>query len=132
MVSVPVRVLAVLVVNWNRTVPAPVPLAPDVTVIHGSLLRAVHVHPPDTDTVTSELPAAAGTVCASGEIEAAQGAASCVMRTWLSLMTISPSRAEANEFGATRKSTLPLPCPDVGARSEIQLAWVDTVHSHSG
>jgi hypothetical protein len=36
----------------NPTVPFPLPIAPDVTVIQGSLLAAVHVHPFMADTLT--------------------------------------------------------------------------------
>lgn len=45
MVSVPVRAVVLLFAAMEKaTVPLPVPLAPEVTVIHdGSLLTAVHV-----------------------------------------------------------------------------------------
>lgn len=45
MVKVPVRAVVLLLAAMeNATVPLPVPLAPEVTVIHeGALLTAVHV-----------------------------------------------------------------------------------------
>ena len=53
---VPVRpVVKVLAALVNVTVPAPVPLAPAVTVIQGALLTAVHAQP--LPAVTLVLPA---------------------------------------------------------------------------
>jgi hypothetical protein len=131
-VSVPVRELPEFAGTRNATVPLPFPLAPEVIVMNGALLVAAHVHPLGAPTATLLSPAAEPTVCSVGVSVNRHGAASCMMRTRLSLMTISASRAAAPPFGATRKSTLPLPCPDEGETSRIQLVCVDTLHSHSG
>jgi hypothetical protein len=59
-VSVAVRgVVLVFADALNATVPAPVPLAPPVTVSHGALLLAVQPHPPNPDTFTEPVPPAA-------------------------------------------------------------------------
>jgi hypothetical protein len=42
MLSVPVRCAPVFAATLNATVPLPVPLAPEVMVIHEALLVAVH------------------------------------------------------------------------------------------
>ena len=60
------------------TVPLPVPLAPDVTVIHESLLDAVHVQVLLVDTVTDPVPAGASTRSLFGEIEYEHTSAACV------------------------------------------------------
>ena len=49
-----------------------------------------------------------------------------------SLTTISPSRSARCGLGAALNATCPLPCPDAGDSEEIQLAWLDAVHPHSG
>ena len=58
--------------------PLPVPLAPDVTVIHESLLAAVHVHVLLVDTLIVPPPAAAETLKLFSEIEYEQTMAACV------------------------------------------------------
>src|SRR5262247_3671662 len=100
--------------------------------IHSALLRAVHLHPFNTDTATLASRVLGGSVCASGVSVKRHGAASCITRTWLSLTTISPSRIDGAGFGAAWNATVPFPCPDAGERSEIQFACVETVHAHSG
>jgi hypothetical protein len=70
MVSVPVRAGPVFGSTLNRTEPFPLPLAPDVMLIHGALLVAVHVQPPVVDTCTFvSLSPLAGTDRAVGSIE---------------------------------------------------------------
>ena len=51
-VSVPVRAAPVLEATLNATEPLPVPVAPDVTVIHEALLLAVHWQVLAAETVT--------------------------------------------------------------------------------
>jgi len=51
----------------NVTVPDPLPVAPEVMVIHEALLALVHAHPPPAVTATLPLPPAGGTVCVSGD-----------------------------------------------------------------
>jgi hypothetical protein len=103
-----------------------------VIVIHEALLVAVHVQPFNVDTATLAVTELELTVWASGAIVSGHGAASCITRTWLSLTTISPARVEGVGFAAARNATLPLPWPETGETSEIQLGWLETVHSHSG
>ena len=68
----------------------------------------------------------------SGRSSNRQGAACCETRTRLSLTTISPSRTEGRGLGATRNSTVLVPCPEVGDSPESQFAPVDTSQGHSG
>jgi hypothetical protein len=56
MVSVPLRAPPVLAATLNPTDPLPVPLAPDVMLIHDAFDAAVHPHPLVVDTATG-LPA---------------------------------------------------------------------------
>src|SRR5690348_16140538 len=69
MVIVPVRrapVVFAAMLNW--TDPPPLPVAPAVSVIHGTLLEAVHVQPALAVTVTVPLPPACATSCEEGAI----------------------------------------------------------------
>jgi len=61
-VSVPLREAAVLAATVNDTDPFPLPDAPEVTVIHGTLLLAVHAQPPAVVTFVVPEPPDAGTV----------------------------------------------------------------------
>jgi hypothetical protein len=56
------RLAPALAAAVNATVPLPLPLAPDVIVIHVALVTAVHVHPTGADTLNEPLPPAGGTV----------------------------------------------------------------------
>lgn len=67
-VIVPDRDGPVVAATLNCTVPLPEPLLPCVTVIHGTLLVAVHAQPPGAVTATEPVPPAGATVCASGAI----------------------------------------------------------------
>jgi hypothetical protein len=109
----------------------PLPDAAEVTVIHVSLLCALHVHPL-LEMATLASPAPAPSTWSSGAIAKRQGAASCTTRTCVSLTTISPSRVAAVGLVAAVNSTLPLPCPDAGDRSETQPSGAVTVQAHSG
>jgi hypothetical protein len=51
-VSVPFRTAPVLAATLKFTFPGPVPLAPEVTVIHVAVLDADHAHPDVVDTLT--------------------------------------------------------------------------------
>jgi len=53
-VSAPVRAAPAFAAAVNATVPLPLPVAPDVIVIHGALLLAVHRQP--AVVVTFEVP----------------------------------------------------------------------------
>jgi hypothetical protein len=77
---VPVRdVPAVFAATLSDTVPLPVPLAPDDTVIHDALLEAVRAQPVVPVTVTLTVPPAAATlVPVDDSVNAVQVAADCV------------------------------------------------------
>jgi hypothetical protein len=66
MVSVPLRALPVLAATVNATEPLPVPLAPAVTEIHGTLLMAVQAQPAALVTATLPLPPGAGIEASGG------------------------------------------------------------------
>jgi hypothetical protein len=69
MVSVAVRWVApVLADAANATLPAPLPLAPELTVSHVALLVAVHVHPVRPVTATDPVAAAAVSAWVVAEI----------------------------------------------------------------
>jgi hypothetical protein len=52
MVNVPVRFFPVLAATLKRTVPLPLPVAPEVIVIHESWLVAVQPQPVPAETAT--------------------------------------------------------------------------------
>ena len=58
-VNVPVRALPLFEATVNPTDPLPVPVAPDVTVIHDTALVAVQVQAAGVDTATEPVPPAA-------------------------------------------------------------------------
>jgi hypothetical protein len=58
-VTVPVRAVDVLAVTLNVTVPLPFPLPPDITLIHGALVTAVHTQPLEVVTDVVVVPPAA-------------------------------------------------------------------------
>lgn len=73
-VTVPVRSAPVFAVRLRTTVPLPVPDAPEVTVIHGALLAAVHEHPSSVITLTVPWAGSGPMFASVGEIEYVQGA----------------------------------------------------------
>jgi hypothetical protein len=68
-VSVPVRAAPTFDANRYETLPFPVPVAPDVIVIHEALLSAVHGHVLIVDTPTVPVPSPTGTLSPDDEIE---------------------------------------------------------------
>lgn len=69
-VIAPVRRAPVLFAATEKlTVPLPLPLAPDVIVIHGALLTAVHAQPTGALTLEVPLPPPAGNEWFIGETE---------------------------------------------------------------
>ena len=67
-VTVPARcVVPVFAAIEYPTVPLPLPLAPEVIVIHGTLLDAVHAHPAAAVTVDVRAPPLASAACVRGE-----------------------------------------------------------------
>jgi len=141
MVSVPVRAAPVLLAAVNVTDPLPVPVAPDVTVIHSAALVAVHWHVLPAETVTG-VPAPPGALMfwLVGEIvalHAGGGGGGAGMVTpdcvtvgrWLAT-AIVPLRA-APSFRATVKLTVPVPVPVGDDVSAIQPTSTVAVHRHS-
>ena len=92
----------------------------------------LQVHPSTVVTTTSTDVAAAPTESETGVRTNEQAVPGCVSRTATSLMRMSACRAAAVGFGPVRNWICPLPWPDVGERSVIQLACVAAVHAHSG
>jgi len=94
-VIVPLRdVVPGFAVTSYETVPFPLPLAPAVTVIHATLLTAVHVHPVPTETLT--VPDAAAAVvrfAESGETRKLQGRPTWVIVNVCPPMVSVPVRA---------------------------------------
>ena len=116
----------------TRTVSAPLPVARVANEIQLASVAMVHEQALTVDTATSRFPPLASMVRLSGRSSNRQGAACCETRTRLSLTTISPSRLDGRGLGATRNSTVLVPCPEVGDSPESQFAAVDTSHGHSG
>ena len=61
------------------TEPLPLPVAPALIVIHGSLLVAVHAHPVPAVTATVSVPAAAVRLAEAGEMVSVHGAPAWVI-----------------------------------------------------
>jgi hypothetical protein len=55
-VTVPVRAAPALAATENVIDPLPLPVVPEITVIHGTLLAAVHAHPAAALTETGVPP----------------------------------------------------------------------------
>jgi hypothetical protein len=66
---VPLRAAPVFAATENATVPPPVPLAPEVTVIHSAPEAAVHPHPVPAETLNRPVPPPASNEALDGEIE---------------------------------------------------------------
>jgi hypothetical protein len=141
MVNVPVRDAPVLLAAVNVTDPLPVPVAPDVTVIHSAALVAVHWQVLPADTVTGvPAPPAALMFWLIGEIvvlHAGGGGGGAGMLTpgcvmvgrWLATATV-PLLA-APSFRATVKLSVLVPVPVVDDVRVIQLTSTVAVHGHS-
>src|SRR5215218_4596739 len=68
-VMLPLRAAEEFAATVNCTVPLPLPLAPEVRLIHGAFATiAVHAHPPAAFTLKDPDAPAAGTVWLAGEI----------------------------------------------------------------
>ena len=68
MLMVPVRAAPGLAATLNATGPLPMPLAPEVTVIHAVLLLAVQSQPVPAVTATVPFPPAAASDASGGPI----------------------------------------------------------------
>jgi hypothetical protein len=89
--------VAVLATTVKATVPLPVPDAPDVSLIHATLVDAVHAHvPAEAVTAIEPDPPASPTFCESDEsenVQAGGGAAACEIVNVLSATVIVAARA---------------------------------------
>ena len=139
-VSEPLRSPPLLAAAENAVVPAPVPEAPAVIVIHGAPLVAVHVQVA-SDGVTAKLPLAppVATDCVDGETLNVQdggggGGGGGAAAPWLivnvcpPIVTV-PLRA-APLLAAALIVTLPLPVPLAAVVTVIHGAFDVAVHAH--
>jgi hypothetical protein len=132
MVSVPVREAPMFATTLNPAVPLPVPVAPDVTRSHGTLLLAVHAHALVVVTVTVPVPPVAGTFWLVGLIEYVHGATNAAWLTvnvWPAMVAV-PVRA-APVLAATLISTEPFPVPDAPDVTVIHGTPLAAVHAHA-
>ena len=129
-VSVPVRdVVAVFAAMLNATLPFPVPAAPALTVIHVSLLTAVHAHPVGAVTVVLPVPPPAPMDWLVGEIVSVHATPACVTVALLPPAVIDPLRDVVEVFAAALNETVPLPEPLAPAVIVIHASVVVAVHA---
>ena len=96
----------------NATVPAPLPLAPLVTVSHDVLLLTpVHAQPARVVTVVEPVPPPAATDWLAGNSAYVQDVAACVTENVWPPMVIVPVRALVLGFDEALNATVPLPLP---------------------
>ena len=82
------------------TVPLPVPLPPLVTVIHGSLLVAVHAQADCVVTVTLFVPAIDVNACVVGDAVNVHGALCVIVTVWPATVSV-PVRDVVPVFAVT-------------------------------
>lgn len=109
----------------NDTLPAPLPLAPEVIVNQGALLVAVHAQPLEDAMLTAAVPPPAGRLCESGETEKLQPG-DCVTVKICPAIVAVPVRVGPS-VAATVMVALPLPVP-VAGDTVIQGALLAAVH----
>jgi hypothetical protein len=111
----------------NDTLPLPLPLAPDVMVIHDVLLLAVHGHPLAVVTLIDLLPPSFPTCTLVGEIVYEHDVAAWLTVKDRPAAVIVPLRAPPR-LTATAKATVPLPAPLAPDVSVIHDALLAAVH----
>jgi hypothetical protein len=123
-----VPVLAGPVLAWTEyeTVPPPFPFAPDVTLIHESLLTAVQVHPAVVVTSKFPFPPAAEILELVGAKTKLQPLAWLIVKVWPPAV-IEPFLA-GPVFASTLYETEPLPFPFAPDVTCIQGSLVAAVH----
>ena len=130
MVTVPVRKAPVLAATVYATLPFPVPVAPDVTVIHDALLLAVQIQPAAVVTPTVPDAPVAAMLWSVGAIEYVQegvATAACVtVNTRVAIVSV-PVR-EAPVLVATVYATEPFPLPVDPDVTVIHDALLPAVH----
>jgi hypothetical protein len=111
MVAVPVREAPLLGSIVSSTVPLPLPLAPDVTLIHGALpaAAAVQAQPPGEVTLTLSGPPPAAGDADSGAMAKVHPSACDTVNVRPAIVKV-PERA-APAFAAALKRTAALPVP---------------------
>ena len=113
----------------NSTVRLPVLLAPLVTLIHETSLRAVHVQPSAVVTETVPFPPPREKFWLERESENVHPF-SCVTVTTLAAIVAVPVRA-GPVLAAIASCTAPLPVPLAAPEIEIQEALLVDVHEQS-
>jgi hypothetical protein len=130
-VTVPEReAVPVLAAVLRLTVPLPEPEAPAVTVIHETLLTAVHAQPVGAATLTEPVPPAAVIVAEVGVMVSVQGAAASVTVKVAPAMVKVPVRAVPAGLAAALKPTDPLPLPVAPLVMVTQLSLLAAVQAH--
>ena len=110
-VIVPVRELdVVLGATVNATLPAPLPLAPEVMEIHDAPLVEVHAQPAGDVTAALPLPPFAGKLCDVGEIELLHAPPCTTVIHWPARRS-EPVRLFAPVLGSTLNVAVPGPLP---------------------
>src|SRR5688572_1615864 len=122
---VPARAAPVLAAAVNWTVPAPVPLLPEVIEIHGAAVAAVHAQAPAVLTVNDPDPPPDGTVWPAGEIVKVQPLACTTVKVWPAIVTVP--RRSASAFAAITSCTVPLPDPALPVEMPIHGALLCAV-----
>ncbi len=111
----------------HATVPLPLPLVPDVIVIHDVLVDAVHAQPAGAVTLTGEPgPASSSTVSLFGEIEYVHGAAWVTVNVCPAIVNVPVRALPLCE--ATVNPTDPLPVPVAPDVTVIHDAALVAVH----
>jgi hypothetical protein len=135
-VIVPVRGdFVVFAATEYLTWPFPVPLAPDVIVIHDVVVDAVHAQfGADAVTLNCPVPPPTFTDCVVAESVKVHGggAPACVTVTVWPAAAIVPVRDEVELFAAAEYPTCPLPVPLVPDVIVIHGVVVDAVHAQVG
>lgn len=129
MVNDPERDGPVVAAALKRTVPLPLPAAPDAIVSHDALLVAVHVQPAAAVTATLPSPPPAPIDCVSGSIAYVHPCDCVTVTVWPPMVSV-PVRG-GPVVAATVNVTLPLAEPDVAPWMEIHGTAVDAVHAHA-
>lgn len=128
-VRVPVRLEATgFAATLNPAVPLPDPVAPLVTVIHESLLAAVHGQPVAAVTLLLPVPADAVKDWLAGVMDGEHDAAAWVTVNVAPAIVRVPVRVDATVFPPTLNPTVPLPDPDAPLVTVIHAALLAAVH----
>jgi hypothetical protein len=113
-------------VNW--TLPGPLPLAPEVMVIHASPVVADQAQPPAVLIANEPDPPAPATVWLGGAIENVQPPACVTVKACEAIITV-PRRSPPG-LGAIATLTVPLPEPLLAPEKLIQLSVAEAFHEH--